>query len=47
MTHLTKTERIEILIGCGDKTKKREFLHKLAYCEQAGGWQFKHLIPLF
>jgi hypothetical protein len=40
MTHLTETQRIEIfiLIGCG------EFLHKLAYCQQAGGWQFEHLI---
>jgi hypothetical protein len=39
MTHLTETQRIEILILIG------EFLHKLAYCQQAGGWQFKHLIP--
>jgi hypothetical protein len=41
MTHLTETQRIEILIliGCG------EFLHKLAFCQQAGGWQFEHLIP--
>jgi hypothetical protein len=47
MTHLTKTHRIEILIliGCWDKTKTGEFLHKLAYCQQVGGWQFKHLIP--
>jgi hypothetical protein len=50
MTHLTETQRIEILIliGCGDKTiklKQGEFLHKLAYCQQAGGWQIEHLIP--
>jgi hypothetical protein len=51
MTHLTETQRIEIfiLIGCGelDKTKTGEFLHKLAYCQQAGRWQFEHLIPQF
>jgi hypothetical protein len=29
MTHLTKTQRI--------KLKQGEFLHKLAYCQQAGG----------
>jgi hypothetical protein len=47
MTHLTKTQPIEILIlkGCWDKTKTGEFLHKLAYWQRAGGWQFKHLIP--
>jgi hypothetical protein len=47
MIHLTKTQRIEIfiLIGCWDKIKQGEFLHKLAHCQQAGGWQFKHLIP--
>jgi hypothetical protein len=22
--------------------KQGEFLHKLAYCQQAGGWQFEH-----
>jgi hypothetical protein len=26
------------------KLKQGEFLHKLAYCQQAGGWQFEHLI---
>jgi hypothetical protein len=40
MTHLTETQRIEILIliGCADKTrlKQGEFLHKLAYCQQVG-----------
>jgi hypothetical protein len=47
MTHLTETQRIEILImiGCGDKTKQGKFLHKLAYCQKAGGWQLEHLIP--
>jgi hypothetical protein len=47
MTHLTETQRIEILIliGCGHKTKQGEFLHKLAYCQQAEGWQYEHLIP--
>jgi hypothetical protein len=40
MTHLTETQRIEILIliGCEDKTKTGGFLHKLAYCQPAGGW---------
>jgi hypothetical protein len=47
MTHLSETQRIEIsiLIGCVGKTreiKQGEFLHKLAYCQQAGGWQFEH-----
>jgi hypothetical protein len=27
------------------KLKQGEFLHKLAYSQQAGGWQFEHLIP--
>jgi hypothetical protein len=40
MTHLTETQRIEILILI-----EGGFLHKLAYCQQAGGWQFEHLIP--
>jgi hypothetical protein len=43
---LTETQRIEILILIGGiKLKQKEFLHKLAYCQQAGGWQFEHLIP--
>jgi hypothetical protein len=47
MTHLIETQRIEILIltGSGEKLNQREFLQKLAYCQQAGGWQFEHLIP--
>jgi hypothetical protein len=50
MAHLAETQRIEILIliGCGDKTiklKQEEFLHRLVYCQQPGGCQFKHLIP--
>jgi hypothetical protein len=32
-------------LGAGIKLKQGEFLHKLAYCQQAEGWQFKHLIP--
>jgi hypothetical protein len=47
MTYLSETQRIEILIlmGAWIKLKQGEFLHKLAYCQQAGRWQFKHLIP--
>jgi hypothetical protein len=52
MPHLKETQRIEILIliRCGDKTtyiklKQEEFPHRLAYSQQAGGWQFEHLIP--
>jgi hypothetical protein len=40
MTHLTETQRIDILINF----KQGEFLHKLPYCQPAGGWQFEHLI---
>jgi hypothetical protein len=49
MSHLTETQRIEILIltECQIKLKQEEFLHKLAYCQQAAGWQFEHLIPQF
>jgi hypothetical protein len=51
MTHLTERIEILILIGCGDKIilklKQGEFLHNLAYCQQAGGWQFEYLIPSF
>jgi hypothetical protein len=28
-----------------NKTKQGEFLHKHAYCQQAGASQFEHLIP--
>jgi hypothetical protein len=52
MAHLTETQRIEILIliGCGDKTryiklKQEELLHRLAYCQQSGGWQFERFMP--
>jgi hypothetical protein len=47
MAHLAETQRIEILIliGCGDKTtiklKQEEFLHRLVYCQQPGGCQFR------
>jgi hypothetical protein len=56
MPHLKETQRIEILIliRCGPsgankttyiKLKQEEFPHRLAYSQQAGGWQFEHLIP--
>jgi hypothetical protein len=57
MAHLTETQRIGRDFNSDwvrelnkIKLKQKEFLHRLVYCQQVGGWQFlnfKYLVTQF